>query len=455
MAFLSSVNFLQVDNSVLLQSCSTRQAGLETQRSVGSGCHPQTIRRVRRRLVADFGKSLSQVIKMASDQGQQIVLVIDDFHIMKDAHRPTESPYMRSMCTAIVKIFPSVPAVRRQVDQDVHNPIGVSTQSCVDMIASDMNMIEFAKTYAESMPQWLAAVFFDPDMRRHRLETHKYAESDNVRKMRCMEDVHLLYFAEMRLKSKADFAAAIDRAPENEDLQEYCSRYVVLQPGDYPAQFFSRQVVYERLSTATPPQDTSSNHTYSTLNKKKNPSTSIIPLLGPLHISLNAREEIVIINHPRFAALNRYIFKKPLAAKRKLWRISLLLELIYGGWTVIRESTMDKFSKCKDVQYGTLLTLLDSWIPLTLSIYSITFNLNNGVQYVAAMMRIWLVFLLYRRRRYNKGPFIWLSNMAHWRSNIFPLFGRLMGNIVATDELLSSRKYTLYFWSSHELCRHY
>ena len=49
---------------------------------------------------------------------------------------------------------------------------------------------------------------------------------------------------------------------------------------------------------------------------------------------------------------------------------------------------MDKFSKCKDVQYGTLLTLLDSWIPLSLSIYSITFNLNNGVQYVAAMLRI-------------------------------------------------------------------
>ena len=168
-------NFLQVDNSVLLQSCSTSQAGLETQRSVGSGCHPQTIRRVRRRLVADFGKSLSQAIKTASDQGQQIVLVIDDFHIMKDAHRSTESLYMRNMCTAIVKIFPSVPAVRRQVDQVVHNPIGVSTQSCVDMIASDMNMIEFAKTYAESMPQWLAAVFFDPDMQRHRLETHMYA----------------------------------------------------------------------------------------------------------------------------------------------------------------------------------------------------------------------------------------------------------------------------------------
>ena len=61
---------------------------------------------------------------------------------------------------------------------------------------------------------------------------------------------------------------------------------------------------------------------------------NVIPLIGPLHISLNARECVLLIFHPIFADLYATLFgqKAKLAKKPKPWRVSLLLEVIYGGW---------------------------------------------------------------------------------------------------------------------------
>jgi len=82
----------------------------------------------------------------------------------------------------------------------------------------------------------------------------------------------------------------------------------------------------------------------------------------------------------------RIFTRSKLADKPKPWRISLLLETVYGGWTLIRESVMKEFWRFKDPEYGTLLNLLDNYIPLALSIYSISFKLNNFSEYFRAMI---------------------------------------------------------------------
>ena len=105
---------------------------------------------------------------------------------------------------------------------------------------------------------------------------------------------------------------------------------------------------------------------------------STVPTLGPLHISLNSREHIVNSFHPFFKSVYQSIFpNSKLADKPKPWRVSLILEIVYGGWTLIRQTVMQKLCKFKDPQYGTLLNLLDNYIPLVLSIYSISFKLNH------------------------------------------------------------------------------
>ena len=56
-----------------------------------------------------------------------------------------------------------------------------------------------------------------------------------------------------------------------------------------------------------------------------------------------------------------------LAKKPKPWRISLLLELMYGGWTQVRDAV---FYTSKNTEFLTLINLVDNYIPLVLIIYS-------------------------------------------------------------------------------------
>ena len=51
-----------------------------------------------------------------------------------------------------------------------------------------------------------------------------------------------------------------------------------------------------------------------------------------------------------------------------------MLEVLYGGWTLIREPIVARLGRSKDLQIRTLLNLLDNYTPLTLSIYSILFK---------------------------------------------------------------------------------
>ena len=60
---------------------------------------------------------------------------------------------------------------------------------------------------------------------------------------------------------------------------------------------------------------------------------NVIPVIGPLHISLNARECVLLQFYEVFAEHYAFRFgrKAKLAKKPKPWRVSLLLEVIYGG----------------------------------------------------------------------------------------------------------------------------
>ena len=116
-----------------------------------------------------------------------------------------------------------------------------------------------------------------------------------------------------------------------------------------------------------------------------------------------------------FERCHQDLFPKcKLPEKPKPRRVNFLLEIVYGGWLLIRSATLKTFSKSKDLQYGTLLNLLDNFIPLVLSIYSVTFKSNNFSNYFNAMIRIWVMFVCLKRRHYNKSTIVWLSMINHW-----------------------------------------
>ena len=138
--------------------------------------------------------------------------------------------------------------------------------------------------------------------------------------------------------------------------------------------------------------------------------------MGPLHVDLNVDEDIVTNYIPPL----RFIYEsllpgRKLADKPKPWRTQFILEVIYGGWTLVRSSVKAVFSQCKDVQYGVLLNLLDNYIPLTLATYNILFKLNRLDDYFYSIFRLWVMFFCFNRKHYNKSPLVWLSNILFWK----------------------------------------
>ena len=64
--------------------------------------------------------------------------------------------------------------------------------------------------------------------------------------MRTMENLPLANFLELQLKTKEGFAAAIDISLGS-GLKQCLKKFVVVQPGDWPCQFYCRQLIYDQL----------------------------------------------------------------------------------------------------------------------------------------------------------------------------------------------------------------
>ena len=108
---------------------------------------------------------------------------------------------------------------------------------------------------------------------------------------------------------------------------------------------------------------------------------SFIPIIGPLHVSLNSRETVILLFYDFFNSAYKYIFetKKKLANKSHSWRINLLLQLISDVWKNIASYVKKKIelSCFRNVEYITLKALLDDTILLVLNIYITIFRSGN------------------------------------------------------------------------------
>ena len=452
-------NFLQKDLAIYMLRNNANQETLDTTRQLGATCSYRTAGNNMQHGASNYRERVNKLIKEATDNKWLITCIIDDYTSVHSKRRPTDCSTSKaaSMCTIVIRIFPTIPAIERPADlQKVHEKGGLSLKTLQDLITSSTTMDLLSSAYVEKMPDWMKTKFFDPEMERERLNAHQYSVSDNVRKLRKMDNLHLLSFKELKLKSKEGYEIALDMIL-NTQLKEYMKKFLLLCPGDWPTQFYTRKIVYEHLKngceTEIRPDQSCAPHTFTqTANdhlynlicpipalqsiSSLDPLLSIIPLLGALHISLNAREHILIVFHPFFKSLYEQIFpSSKLAEKPMPWRTTLLLEVIYGGWTLIRETVLKTFEKCKDIQYGVLINLLDNYIPATLAIYSLCFKMNQYKDYFKSMISVWKMFYCFQRRHYNKAPLIWLSNNMFWRNNTENLYDTIYNNVTTiTDE---------------------
>ena len=194
-------------------------------------------------------------------------------------------------------------------------------------------------------PEWQISSSTRYTRKTERLRTHDYAVDTEIKTMRKMNETMLIDCVQLPLQRETDFRKAIEIVMET-NMRDYCERFVLPQRGDWPAHFYPRRIAYSSRTDAIV-------------------RSSLVPLLGPLHVSLNDQENVFKVFYELLRDIYKNIFvnSKPLADNSLPWRISLILELTYGGWSLIRESIMTVFGeKCKDLQFLTLINFLDIYL---------------------------------------------------------------------------------------------
>ena len=200
-----------------------------------------------------------------------------------------------------MKVFPNIEAIPNDFLQPLlpANPV---EESLMKKIIVE-HMSTCSQTYASNMPDWAVAQYFDPEVEKQRVAIHDYQQTE-LREMRCITP-----YLQLPLKSCTDVVTAFKHMLVN-GLEDYLKQFVTPFPADWPMQFFMRQLVYNTASVSLPTV-----------------CRNVIPLIGPLHISLNSRECVLLNFHKIFADLYSFLFgtKAKPAKKPKPWRVSLLL----------------------------------------------------------------------------------------------------------------------------------
>lgn len=82
----------------------------------------------------------------------------------------------------------------------------------------------------------------------------------------------------------------------------------------------------------------------------------------------------------------------------------------------MRTAVCSAFGQCKDPEYVLLVFLLDELVPLVFYFYSVIFRGGNYQMWLEAMVRLALMFVIQRRRHYDKATLCQLSDHIHQMS---------------------------------------
>ena len=223
-------------------------------------------------LADDNTNKINELICETIKQPWQLVLIVDDYTSIYTKRRPKTDQIglPKRMCTIVIKVFKNVKAIPKCVPTTYHSINDIDINSFVQTVSCPSSMYKVGFPYSSIMPGWIRDTFFNPELVRHRLEVQKILRKQ-FSTMRQIKDVHLVEFLELTLKSKNDFAAAFD-VILGTSLAEYLQQFLIFQPGDWPAQFYRRQIVYETLQKYCHTRlTTPSDHAYAT------PFTSAYP----------------------------------------------------------------------------------------------------------------------------------------------------------------------------------
>jgi len=382
-------NSLQLEVGLYLSSSGITSEAIDIMSRLGISVSYKTVERYKKKIADNHLKKMD--VYFEENKHRLFCFNIDDYHSIHSYRNPntTSLSSAHHMATCVAKTVENsspIPAMENNVS--IHNPENIEDQrinkylvhTYIDSLSKSYN----AQKYSWQSNNLITMNEFD---RIELLTVHSYDDSiEQHCSERSMMNCHLVNMKELNLKNLDNYLNAIKMITDILSLNTYLKKYIIPIVADFPGQLFIRKAI-----TLLQKQKEGQNISPQIPDVVNN----FVPILGPLHVSLNMREHIILVHWNFFEKMFKSIFgqNKVLAQKPKPWKINLLLELARSAWLEIAEEIFKKFGPvCKDIEYQTLIDILDNLIPAALDVYSIIFRSGSCDQYVDTIFRLWTCF---------------------------------------------------------------
>jgi hypothetical protein len=418
------INGIKADIGSYLETSGSSSASIDTLSNIGLSVFKRTVSR-QKALISENHQN-TVISYCLQNIENMFVLNIDDYHNIHRRNQPTllKTHDINHFVTILLNSNPNIPKIPFYSSNNIsiHNFKGVDFELIINYIDNNF-MDKLGKSYFQQTEIWRQYLSDDSyENKMEFLSIHDYdGRIQNQQELRSMKNSKLVDFILHSLHNTKDYiesANILFTTFEKLEQEDYLNNSVIPTICDWPGQINLRRAITLRLN-----EEDNSGIPSQILN--------LIPMIGPLHVSLNSRETLFQIYHFFFEMIYHNLFgeNKILAQKPKPRLIDLILNLTFYGWKNIRNLIINRFGNIKDIEYLILIDLLDNSLPLTLEIYAKLFRCGFYEGYLEGIVRIWVLFQRLQRHNYNKAPLIFLSDVFYWTINKHPIIDILKNNL--------------------------
>ncbi|RHZ73407.1 hypothetical protein Glove_231g3 [Diversispora epigaea] len=355
----------------------TSTVGINTLSNMGLSATYQTVYNNKKQIVNVYEQTIQEYI--SDNQQKLLIFNIDDYHDLHESRIPSVTSINRisHMATILLNTNNILPI---PLSSTFHNPNGIDA-NLLKQVLNFQYMTGFSNSYNAQKFNWISIKDVTTLNEFDLVETlvvHCYDADLSEKHVRRFDTTKLVDFILSDLKNMNDYIKVLIKVFRLSEMQSYLMNYIIPIPADFPGQLYIRRAIVQKLK-------------YGNQCSIPKEVLSLVPILGPLHVSLNTRE----------------------TAKPKPWRINLLLYLAHAGWSTIKSYIFARFKYSKDLGYCTFVDLLDNLIPATLDIYTILFRENNFDQYIETIFRLWTVMRRFGRKNYDKIMLALISDIQY------------------------------------------
>lgn len=118
-----------------------------------------------------MSRTVVNFIKSAKENNQFLIFSIDNYHNIHIKHWPKSKTQKNATCmsTLLLKVFLNIKVLPQEViTLLLKSPVKIDSLK----VFISNNVHKVTKRYAENMPDWVVAKYFDPEFKRQRLLVH-------------------------------------------------------------------------------------------------------------------------------------------------------------------------------------------------------------------------------------------------------------------------------------------